>query len=113
MPRDGVVHENIDCAEACVCCLDHRRDLARLADVGGVVEDVDAVLLQRRSDTVDRLRVSEAVQHDVAARFREGRYERKADSAGRAGDEGGLSFERHDRLLAARAEMRAIVSHPQ
>jgi hypothetical protein len=49
MPDHGVVHQNVDAAEPAADPLDQRFDLGRLAQIGALEDDLDAVLLASAS----------------------------------------------------------------
>lgn len=70
--RTGVVDENVDAAKGLVGVLDHRDDLLLRLEIGLDEDRLDSVLLlDALSRRLDLRRVSESVEHDVAAARRQ------------------------------------------
>ena len=96
----GVVDQDIDCAELFGRVLDHRLHFVALGHVGAVVDALDLEFaLDLGALFLDRLRVAEAVDHDVGAFPGEAPGDGEADSAGGAGDDGMMVCERHMAIL--------------
>ncbi|MNC32070.1 hypothetical protein D3C75_804120 [compost metagenome] len=92
----GVVDQDVDAAELALGQGEQRFDLGHVRQVGRVMDCLHPVpgdLGQRRGW------VAEAVEHDVGACAGQHLGNAQADAAGGTGDECGLAFEGHAKLL--------------
>jgi hypothetical protein len=96
----GVVHQDVHPAELRHGMGDQLAHFGRLREIGAVIADPHLVL--RRQLFAERLNgrlVAETVQHHIRARTRKRARDAEADAAGRAGDDGHLSFQcRHQAI---------------
>ena len=86
----GVIDKDVDAAELFGRHPHHVFDLGRLAHVGAVVGDLDAVLGDRRLGPFD---VAETIEHDIGALLRQRLRNTQTDAAGGPGDQCSFSFE--------------------